>query len=81
MFGKMKDMAAQMQIIQKLMKDENFKALIAHPRMQELMKDPDFLELMKTKDFEKAASNPKLAGLKSDPELLQLMSKVSLPQA
>ena len=79
MFGKMKDMAAQMQMIQKLMKDENFKALIAHPRMQELMKDPDFLELMKTKDFQKAASNPKLAGLKNDPELLELMSRVQLP--
>ena len=79
MFGKMKDMAAQMQMVQKLMKDENFKALIAHPRMQELMKDPDFLELMKTKDFQKAASNPKLAGLKNDPELLELMSRVQLP--
>ena len=79
MFGKMKDMSAQMQMVQKLMKDENFKALIAHPRMQELMKDPDFLELMKTKDFQKAASNPKLAGLKNDPELLELMSRVQLP--
>ena len=80
MFGKMKDMAAQMQMVQKLMKDENFKALITHPKMQELLKDPEFLELMKTKDFQKAASNPKLAVLKDDPELLQLISKVKMPQ-
>ena len=81
MFGKMKDMASQMQMIQRLMKDENFKALIAHPKMQELMKDPDFLELMKTKDMQKAVTNPKLAALKNDPELVQLMSRVQLPQA
>ena len=81
MFGKMRDMAAQMQLIQKLMKDDNFKALIAHPKMQELMKDPEFLEMMKTKDMQKAATNPKLAALKNDPELVQLISKVQWPQA
>ncbi len=81
MFGKMRDMAAQMQMMQRLMKDENFKALIAHPKMQELMRDPEFLELMKTKDIQKAASNSKIAALKDDPELLQLISKIRLPQA
>jgi hypothetical protein len=80
MFGKMKSMAAQMQMMQKLMKDENFKALIAHPKMQELLRDPEFLELMKTKDFQKASSNPKIAALKNDPELLQLIAKVQMPQ-
>ena len=80
MWPHLKDMAAQMQMVQKLMKDENFKALITHPKMQELLKDPEFLELMKTKDFQKAASNPKLAVLKDDPELLQLISKVKMPQ-
>jgi len=80
MFGRMKDMAAQMQMMQKLMKDENFKALIAHPKMQELIKDPEFIELMKTKNFQKASSNPRIAALKNDPELLQLMAKVQMPQ-
>lgn len=80
MFGKMKSMAAQMQMMQKLMKDENFKALIEHPKMQELLRDPEFIELMKTKDFEKASGNPKIAALKNDPELLQLISKVQMPQ-
>ena len=81
MFGKMKDMAGQMQMMQRLMKDENFKALLAHPKMQQLMQDPEFLELMKTKDIQKAASNSKIAALKDDPELLQLISRIRLPQA
>ncbi len=81
MFGRMKDMAAQMQMIQKLMKDENFKTLIAHPKMQELMKDPEFLEVMKNNDIQKASTNPKLAALKSDPELVQLIAKVQWPKA
>jgi hypothetical protein len=80
MFGKMKEMAVQMQMMQKLMKDENFKALIAHPKMQELIKDPEFIELMKTKNFQEASSNPRIAALKNDPELLQLMAKVQMPQ-
>lgn len=67
-------------MMQKLMKDENFKALMAHPKTQELMRDPEFIELMKTKDFQKAASNPRLAALKDDPELRQLMLKVQMPQ-
>lgn len=79
MFGKMKDMAAQIQMMQKLMKDENFKVLISHPKMQELMKDPGFIEMIKSKNFSSIATNPKLAALRDDPDLLQLISKVRMP--
>ena len=33
MFDKMKGMMDQMQLMRELMKDENFKALIANPKM------------------------------------------------
>lgn len=73
-------MAAQLQMMQRLMKDENFKALMAHPKMQELMRDPEFLEMMKSQDLQKVSTNPKIAGFKDDPELVALISKIQWAQ-
>ena len=76
MFDKMKDMMQQMQLMQKLMKDEHFKAFISHPKVQELFKDPQFLELIKQQDMAKLQSHPKLMALLRDPEVQPLMAKV-----
>ena len=76
MFGKMKDMMQQMQRAQKLMKDENFKAFMSHPKVQDLFKDPEFQERLKTQNAEKITTFPKFAALMQDPEVAQLMSKI-----
>jgi len=78
LFGKMGDMMKQMQLMQKLMKDDNFKALMAHPKVQELLKDPEFREAIKGQDFSALQSHPKFSGVMSDPELVKLISKLNL---
>ena len=77
MFGKMKDMMGQMQMMQKLMQDENFKVFISHPKVQELFRDPEFKDVAKTRDFAKIAAHPKFAALARDPELSQLLVKIN----
>lgn len=76
MFGKMNDMMKQMQMAQKLMKDDNFKAFMSHPKIQAIFMDPEFQEVLKTQDQIKILNHPKLAGLKNDPEVVGLLSKL-----
>ena len=76
MFDKMKDMMSQMKLMGELMKDENFKAFIAHPKVQELFRDPEFKEVAKTRDFSLITANPRFTQLMRDPELSQLMMKI-----
>jgi hypothetical protein len=76
MFDKVKGMMQQMQLMQKLMKDEHFKAFITHPKVQALFKDPEFLELMKKQDMAKLQGHPKLMALLSDPDVRPLMAKI-----
>jgi hypothetical protein len=76
MFGKVQGMMKQMQLMQKLMKDDNFKAFISHPKVQALFKDPAFLELIKQQDMAKLQSHPKLMALLRDPEVQPLMAKI-----
>ena len=80
MFDGMKDMMGQFQIMQRLMTDDNFKAFIAHPKVQEVFKDSEFKEIAKSRDFSKILSNPKFAALMRDPELAALMAKIN-PQS
>lgn len=77
MFGKFKGMADQFQMVQKMMQDENFKAFISHPKVQELFKDPEFKEIAKSKDFTRIVASPKFMELMKDPELAQLMAKIN----
>ncbi len=76
MFGKMGNMMKQIQMMQKLMKDENFKAFISHPKMQELIKDPQFMELMKKQDMPALQKHPKFGSVMKDPEILELIRKI-----
>ncbi len=80
MFDKMKGMMDQMGMMQKLMKDENFRAFIGHPKVQELFKDPEFKEVAKSQDFMKIMSHPKFAEMMRDPEVAALMAKLN-PQS
>ena len=76
MFGKMGDMMKQMQMVQKLMKDENFKAFISHPKMQEMIRDAEFMELMKKQDLPALQRHTRFGAVMRDPEILGLIQKV-----
>lgn len=80
MFDGMKNMAAQMQMMQRLMKDENFRAFVSHPKIQELFKDPEFKDIAKSRDFSQIATHPKFAALMKDPELSSLLMKINPAQ-
>ncbi len=80
MFDGMKNMAAQMQMMQKLMKDDNFRAFVSHPKIQELLKDPEFKDIAKSRDFTQIATHPKFATLMKDPELSSLLMKINPSQ-
>jgi hypothetical protein len=76
MFGKMGDMMKQVQMMQKLMKDDNFKAFISHPKMQELIKDPEFMQLMKKQDMPALQKHARFGAVMKDPEILSLIQKI-----
>ena len=76
MFGNFKNMMEQMQLMQRLMKDDNFKAFIAHPKVQDLFKDSAFQTALKSKDTTQVMNHPKMLALKNDPELETLLKKV-----
>lgn len=80
MFDKMKGMMDQFQLMQRLMQDDNFKAFISHPKVQDLFKDPEFKEVAKSKDFARIMAHPKFAELMKDPQLASLMAKIN-PQS
>ncbi len=76
MFGNMKDMAQQMQMMQKLMQNPDFRAFISHPKVQELFKDDEFKEVAKSRDMMQITTHPKFMALMKDPELAALMAKI-----
>lgn len=80
MFGKMKGMMEQMQLMQRLMRDENFKAFLSHPKVQELFKDETFKAVAQSRDFMKIASHSKFAQILRDPEVAALMAKINPQQ-
>ena len=77
MFDKMKDMMGNMQMMQRMMQDENFRAFISHPKVQQLFRDPEFKEVAKSRDFAKISVHPKFMELGRDPELASLMLKIN----
>ena len=80
MFDKLKGAMNQLQLMQRLMKDEGFKALMANPKVQAVMMDPEFQRLIKTRDMAKVAAYPKFAALLRDPEVAPLLAKVNPQQ-
>jgi len=65
------------QMMQKMMKDDSFRAFVSHPKVQNLFCDPEFKEIAKTRNFAKIATHPKFTALSQDPELSTLMLKIS----
>lgn len=76
MFGKFKDMAQQMAMVQKLMKNEHFRNFMSHPKVQDLLRDPQFQESLKKQDPSQLLSHPKVLALQSDPEVAKLAEKL-----
>ena len=77
MLEKMKDAMKQLELIQRLMKDEHARALLTHPKVQALFQDADFQQLIKTQDLPKLLTHPTLASLMHDPDIASLISKVN----
>ena len=73
-------MTEWLQALQRLMKDETFRAFLSHPKVQTLLKDPEFLEILKTQDRSKLLTHPKFATLAKDPEIAALLAKLN-PQS
>ena len=80
MFEKMKGMMDQLSAMKTLMADENFRAFISHPKVQELFKDPTFKDIAKTQDFMKIVQHSRFAEIMCDPEVAALMAKIN-PQS
>ena len=80
MFDKIKSGYDQMQLMQKIMKDENFKAFISNPKVQTLFSDQDFQEGLKSQDSIKIMSHPKMLALKNDPEIAELIKKINFQE-
>lgn len=76
MFGKFKEMGAQLQMMQKMMSDPDFRAFISHPKVQAVFQDPEFKETAKSRDFATILGNPKFAALMKDPEVAALAAKI-----
>ena len=77
MFDKLKDTMKQMQLMQRLMKDKNFRTLMSHPKVQMLFQDPEFLQLIKSQDMTKISTHQKFASIMQDPEVIKLMSELN----
>ena len=77
MFGNVRNMMDQVQMMQKLMKDENFKALIMNPKVREVFMDPEFQSIVKEQNFGKLATHPKFNSLMQDPEVRNLILKMN----
>ena len=76
MLDGMNGMMDQMKMMQDMMRDENFRAFISHPKVQELFRDPEFKLVAGTRDFSKIMEHPKFMELGRDPELSQLLLKI-----
>lgn len=78
MFDHLKSTFDQIQTFQRLMKDENVKALLSHPKVQEVFQDPEFQKIVMEKNLFKIGSHPKFAVLMQDPEVRNLVQKLNL---
>lgn len=61
-----------------MMKDENFRAFISHPKVREMFQDPEMKKSLEAQKFSDLLSNPKFAEMMRDPEVMALMSKLDL---
>ena len=60
----------------KLAQDQDFQKFLAHPKVQVLMKDPEFQKAVKEKDVFKLTSHPEFSELMKDPEIRSALEKL-----
>ena len=78
MFEKFGNSINQLKMMQELMKDENFRALMSNPKVREVFMDPEFQKLVKENNLSKVITHPKFSIIMSDPDIMQRMSKLNL---
>lgn len=76
MFGSLKGARDQLRMVQQLMQNEDFRAFISHPKVQQLFTDPEFQNLARGQNFNAMMSHPKFSKMMSDPEVAALVLKL-----
>lgn len=62
----------------KIAQDEHFRKFLSHPKVQALMKDPEFEKAVKEKNMLKLASNPEFLNVMKDPEITAALEQMQL---
>ena len=60
----------------KLARDQDFQKFLANPKIQELMKDPEFQKAVTEKNVLKLTSHPEFSELMKDPEIRSALEKL-----
>lgn len=76
MFDSQKNWLGQFEKMKQWLKDEDFRAFLSHPKVQELLKDDEFRKTLEEKNMFKLMANPKISALMSDPETRSFMMKL-----
>jgi hypothetical protein len=76
MFG-FGDMFKNMGAVAKLAQDENFRKLMEHPKIQQLVSDKEFMDAAKSKNYMKLLSNPQFSKIMQDPEVIEMMGRIN----
>jgi hypothetical protein len=61
----------------KLAKDENFRKFLTHPKVQELMADPEFKRAVQSKDMLQLISNKRFTEIMKDPQVREALKQVN----
>lgn len=78
MLGKMGSWFQAVKNSMEMSKDDDFKKLLSHPKVKDLLKDKEFLSAMQAQNAAKIISHPRFSELLQDPELLEVIESINL---
>lgn len=73
----MEDLQQVMKIMKQLASADKVKHFLEHPKVRDLLQDPQFQQIAAKKDFMKLLSHPKFNDLMKDPEIQKLSEEIS----
>ena len=74
--GKLRNQFEMFRQMGRFLQDENVRALLGHPKFQELLRDPEFRKIAEARDLGKLATHPKFSSVMNDPELAPILEKI-----
>ena len=72
------DMLQQFSTISKLAGDKNVQQVMAHPKVQKLLQDPEFQAVIKEKNIFKLMAHAEFNEIMRDPEIQALIKQVKV---